>query len=148
MVQLNELRPNPGSRKKPTRKGQGIGSGKGKTAGRGHKGQNSRAGGGVRAGFEGGQMPLYRRMPKRGFTNARFKKDIVTVNLSGLNKFEAGTVVTPDVLMGAGIIKKIGDGVKVLGNGDLDRALIVKAHAFSKTAVEKIEASGGRTEVI
>jgi large subunit ribosomal protein L15 len=93
-------------------------------------------------------MPLYRRMPKRGFTNARFKKDIVTVNLSGLNKFEAGTVVTPDVLMGAGIIKKIGDGVKVLGNGDLDRALIVKAHAFSKTAVEKIEASGGRTEVI
>ncbi|MCL6612210.1 MAG: 50S ribosomal protein L15 [Peptococcaceae bacterium] len=148
MVQLSELRPNPGARKKPTRKGQGIGSGKGKTAGRGHKGQNARSGGGVRPGFEGGQMPLQRRMPKRGFTNAPFKKHMVTVNLSRLERFGAGTVVTPELLLEAGLIKKIGDGVKILGHGNLDRSLTVKAHAFSKSAVEKIEASGGKAEVI
>lgn len=148
LVQLNELRPNPGARKNPTRKGQGIGSGKGKTAGRGHKGQNARSGGGVRPGFEGGQMPLQRRMPKRGFTNAPFKKNIVTVNLAKLERFEAGTVVTPELLLEAGLIKKIGDGVKILATGDLDRALTVRAHSFSKSAAEKIEASGGKAEVI
>lgn len=148
MVQLNELRPNPGARKKPTRKGQGIGSGLGKTAGRGHKGQKARSGGGVRPGFEGGQMPLQRRMPKRGFTNAPFKKEIIIVNLNRLNKFEAGAVVTPEVLLEAGVIKKIGDGVKILGNGEIDRALVVQAHAFSKSAAEKISAAGGKAEVI
>lgn len=148
MVQLNDLRPNPGARKKPHRKGQGIGSGNGKTAGRGHKGQNSRSGGGVRPGFEGGQMPLQRRMPKRGFTNAPFKKYIVAVNLDSLERFEAGSVVTPELLLEAKVIKKIGDGVKILGNGSIDRALTVKAHAFSKSAAEKIAASGGKAEVI
>ncbi|MFZ5634509.1 MAG: 50S ribosomal protein L15 [Bacillota bacterium] len=148
MVQLSELRPHPGARKKPARKGQGIGSGTGKTAGRGHKGQKSRSGGGVRPGFEGGQMPLQRRMPKRGFTNAPFKKHMEAVNLDSLNKFEAGTVVTPEILLEARIIKKIGDGVKILGGGELTRALTVKAHAFSKSAAEKIAASGGKAEVI
>jgi len=148
LVQLNDLRPTPGSNKKPTRKGQGIGSGTGKTAGKGHKGQNARSGGGVRPGFEGGQMPLQRRMPKRGFSNAPFKKLIVAVNLDSLNKFADGSVVTPESMLEAGIIKKIGDGVKILGHGELDRALTVKASAFSKSAVEKIEASGGKAEVI
>ncbi len=148
MVQLSELRPNPGARKKPTRKGQGIGTGQGKTAGRGHKGQNARSGGGVRPGFEGGQMPLQRRMPKRGFTNAPFKKRMVTVNLDSLDRFAAGTVITPELLKEAGLIKKTGDGVKILGEGNLDRALTVRAHAFSKSAAEKIEAAGGRAEVI
>ncbi|MCL6476852.1 MAG: 50S ribosomal protein L15 [Peptococcaceae bacterium] len=148
MVQLNELRPNPGARKKPARKGQGIGSGNGKTAGRGHKGQKARSGGGVRPGFEGGQMPLQRRMPKRGFTNAPFKKHMEAVNLDSLNRFEAGTVVTPETLLESRIIKKIGDGVKILGGGELTRALTVKAHAFSKSAAEKIAASGGKAEVI
>ena len=148
MVQLNELRPNSGARKKPNRKGQGIGTGNGKTAGRGHKGQNARSGGGVRPGFEGGQMPLQRRMPKRGFSNEPFKKYIVTVNLDALNRFEAGAVVTPETLLENNIIKKISDGVKILGNGDLSKALTVKAHAFSKSAAEKIEASGGKAEVI
>lgn len=148
MVQLKDLRPNPGARKKPTRKGQGLGTGNGKTAGRGHKGQNARSGGGVRPGFEGGQMPLQRRMPKRGFSNSPFKKYIVTVNLDSLNKFDAGTVVTPEFLIEKKLIKKIGDGVKILGNGSLAKALTVKAHAFSKTALQKIEASGGKAEVI
>lgn len=148
MVQLSDLRPNPGSRKNPTRKGQGIGTGNGKTAGRGHKGQNARSGGGVRPGFEGGQMPLQRRMPKRGFTNAPFKKHMTALNLRSLVRFEAGTVVTPELLKEAGLINKIGDGVKILGVGDLDRALTVKAHAFSKSAAEKIAAAGGKAEVI
>jgi large subunit ribosomal protein L15 len=148
LVQLNELRPNPGSRKSPTRKGQGIGSGKGKTSGRGHKGQNSRSGGGVRPGFEGGQMPLHRRLPKRGFSNAPFKKYIVAINLERLERFDAGTVITPELLLKEGIINKIGDGLKILGGGSLDRALTVQAHAFSKTAADKIEASGGKAEVI
>ncbi|MGQ9557137.1 MAG: 50S ribosomal protein L15 [Desulfurispora sp.] len=148
MVKLHELKPAPGSRHKPTRKGQGIGSGLGKTAGRGQKGQNARSGGGVRPGFEGGQMPLHRRMPKRGFTNARFKKEIVAVNLEKLNKFPAGTEVTPELLKQAGVIKKIGDGVKILGDGNIEVALTVKAHAFSKAAAEKIAAAGGRAEVI
>ncbi|MHB8157680.1 MAG: 50S ribosomal protein L15 [Desulfocucumaceae bacterium] len=148
MVQLKDLRPSPGSRKKPTRKGQGIGTGNGKTAGKGHKGQNARSGGGVRPGFEGGQMPLQRRMPKRGFSNYPFKKYIVTINLDALNRFEADTVVTPEMLLENGMIKKLGDGVKILGSGDLTKALTVKANAFSKSAAEKIEASGGKAEVI
>lgn len=147
-MNLHDLKPNPGARKKPTRKGLGIGSGQGKTAGRGHNGQNSRSGGGVRPGFEGGQMPLARRLPKRGFTNAPFKKEITAVNLDRLNCFESGSEVTPDTLLEARVIKKVADGVKILGNGQLEKNLIVKAHAFSKAAVEKIEAAGGKAEVI
>jgi len=146
-VKLHELRPAPGSRKKPKRKGQGIGSGLGKTAGRGHGGQNSRSGGGVRPGFEGGQMPLQRRMPKRGFYN-RFAKKIVAVNLSRLNLFEDGSTVNPETLLAMGVIKKTGDGVKIIGNGNLEKSLTVRAQAFSKSAEEKIAAAGGRAEVI
>ncbi|TYO93827.1 50S ribosomal protein L15 [Desulfallas thermosapovorans] len=147
-MNLHELKPTPGSRRKPTRKGQGIGSGLGKTAGRGHKGQKARSGGGVRPGFEGGQMPLQRRMPKRGFTNAPFKKEITTVNLDKLNRFENGTEVTPEVLLEARVIRKIQDGVKILGEGNLEKPLTIKAHAFSKSALQKIEAAGGKAEVI
>ncbi len=146
-MKLSELRPAPGARKKPTRKGQGIGSGLGKTSGKGHKGQNARAGGGVRPGFEGGQMPMQRRFPKRGFTNI-FRKDIIAINLDELNVFEPGTEVTPDVLLAAGLIKKVGDGVKILGDGILEKSLTVKVHAFSKSAAEKIAAAGGKAEVI
>jgi ribosomal protein L15, bacterial/organelle len=148
VVQLNELGPNKGARKKPTRKGQGLGSGLGKTAGRGHKGQKARSGGGVRPGFEGGQMPLQRRMPKRGFTNAPFKKEIVAINLDALNRFEAGSVITIDTLLEAGLIKKIGDGVKILGNGEITKTLTVQANAFSKSAADKIAAAGGKAEVV
>lgn len=148
MVQLHELKPSPGARKKPTRKGQGIGTGQGKTAGRGHKGQKARSGGGVRPGFEGGQMPLQRRLPKRGFTNAPFRKEIVAINLDALNRFDNGTVVTPELLKEVRVIKKIADGVKILGNGQLEKSLTVQAHAFSKSAAEKIEAAGGKAEVI
>lgn len=147
MVKLHELKPVPGSRRKRTRKGRGIGSGLGKTAGRGHKGQKARSGGGIRRGFEGGQMPLYRRIPKRGFTNI-FKKEIVAINVQELNRFEEGTVVTPELLVETGVIKSIKDGVKILGNGELQKALTVKAHAFSKSAAEKIEAAGGKVEVV
>ncbi len=147
-MNLHELKPTPGARRKPTRKGQGIGSGLGKTAGRGHKGQKARSGGGVRPGFEGGQMPLQRRMPKRGFTNAPFKKEIITVNLDKLNRFENGTEVTPEILLEARVIRKIRDGVKILGEGNLEKPLTIKAHAFSKSALEKIEAAGGKAEVI
>jgi large subunit ribosomal protein L15 len=147
-VNLHDLKPNPGARKKPARKGQGIGSGQGKTAGRGHKGQKARSGGGVRPGFEGGQMPLARRLPKRGFTNAPFKKEITAVNIDRLNGFENGSEVTPETLLAARVIKKIADGVKILGNGKLEKNLTVKAHVFSKAAVEKIEAAGGKAEVI
>jgi len=146
-LNLSELRPAPGARTKPTRKGQGIGSGLGKTSGRGHKGQKARSGGGVRPGFEGGQMPLQRRFPKRGFTNI-FKKKITAINLDALNVFEPGTEVTPEVLLETGVIKKIGDGVKILGEGTLEKALTVKVHAFSKSAAEKIAAAGGKAEVI
>lgn len=146
-MKLSELRPAPGARTKPTRKGQGIGSGLGKTAGKGHKGQNARSGGGVRPGFEGGQMPMQRRFPKRGFTNI-FKKKITAINIDDLNVFEPGTEVTPELLLEVGVIKKIGDGVKILGDGTLDKALTVKVHAFSKTAEEKIAAAGGKAEVI
>ncbi|GAV23840.1 50S ribosomal protein L15 [Carboxydothermus pertinax] len=146
-MRLHDLRPVPGSRQKPTRKGQGIGSGLGKTAGRGHKGQKARSGGGVRPGFEGGQMPLYRRLPKRGFYN-KFAKEIIAINVERLNKFADGTVVTPELLLETGVIKKIGDGVKILGGGELKKALTVKAHAFSESAKEKITAAGGQAEVL
>lgn len=146
-MKLNELKPAPGARTKPTRKGQGIGSGLGKTAGRGHKGQKARSGGGVRPGFEGGQMPLQRRLPKRGFTNI-FRKEIIAINVDDLNRFENGAIVTPEALKEAGIIKKIADGVKILGNGELEKSLTVKANAFSKSAAEKIAAAGGTVEVI
>lgn len=146
-MRLHDLKPAPGSRKHPTRKGQGIGSGLGKTAGKGHKGQKARSGGGVRPGFEGGQMPLQRRVPKRGFTN-KFKKEIVIVNLMQLNRFDANSVVTPETLLESGLIKKLGDGVKVLGKGEIEKALTVKVNAISQTAAEKIEAAGGKVEVI
>lgn len=146
-MKLYELAPSEGSTKEAKRKGRGHGTGNGKTAGRGHKGQNARSGGGVRIGFEGGQMPLYRRLPKRGFTNI-FAKEYTEVNIAQLNKLEAGTVVTAESLKEAGIISKICDGIKVLGNGELDKSLTVQAKKFTKSAVEKIEAAGGKAEVI
>ncbi|AVX21788.1 large subunit ribosomal protein L15 [Carboxydocella sporoproducens DSM 16521] len=147
-MKLHELQPAPGSKFEPVRKGRGIGSGLGKTAGRGHKGQKARSGGGVRPGFEGGQMPLQQRIPKRGFNNARFRKEIVAINVSALNIFENGTEVTPELLVKAGVIKSVKDGVKILGNGELEKALTVKVNSFSKSAVEKIQAAGGKAEVI
>ncbi len=146
-MRLHELAPAGGSSKKPKRVGRGIGSGRGKTSTRGHKGQNARSGGGVRPGFEGGQMPLYRRVPKRGFTNI-FKKEYAIVNLDKLNKFDEDTKVTPELLIEKGIIKNTKDGVKILGNGQLNVKLHVVANAFSETAKAKIEAAGGKTEVI
>lgn len=146
-MKLYELAPSEGSTKEAKRKGRGHGTGNGKTAGRGHKGQNARSGGGVRIGFEGGQMPLYRRLPKRGFTNI-FAKEYTEVNIAQLNKLEAGTVVTAESLKEAGIISKICDGIKVLGNGELDKSLTVQAKKFTKSAVGKIEAAGGKAEVI
>jgi large subunit ribosomal protein L15 len=147
-LKIYELQPVPGTRKAPVRKGRGPGSGKGKTAGRGHKGQNARAGGGVRPGFEGGQMPLYRRIPKRGFNNKRFAKVFAEVNVSDLNIFEDGTVVNGELLKKAGITKKLYNGVAVLGNGELTKKLTVQAARFTKTASEKIEAAGGKVEVV
>ncbi len=146
-MKLYELTPSEGSTKDSKRKGRGHGTGNGKTAGRGHKGQKARSGGGVRVGFEGGQMPLYRRLPKRGFTNI-FAKEYTEVNIAQLNKLEAGTVVTAESLKEAGIISKICDGIKVLGTGELDKSLTVQAKKFTKSAVEKIEAAGGKAEVI
>jgi large subunit ribosomal protein L15 len=146
-MKLHELSPAPGSKKTRNRVGRGIGSGNGKTAGRGHKGQNARSGGGVRPGFEGGQNPLYRRLPKRGFTN-RNRVEYAIVNLQELNKFAAGTEVTPEVLLESGIVKNAKDGIKVLGTGELTVQLTVKANKFSQSAVEKIQAAGGKTEVI
>ena len=146
-MKLHELSPAAGSAKSVYRKGRGPASGNGKTAGKGHKGQNARAGGGVRPGFEGGQIPLYRRLPKRGFHNV-FAKHYTIVNVDALNVFEDGTVVSADTLIEAKIIKKECDGVKVLGNGDLSKKLTVKASIFSASAKEKIEAAGGKIEVI
>lgn len=146
-MKLHQLTPAPGSRSPRKRLGRGTGSGHGKTAGKGHKGQKARSGGGVRRGFEGGQMPLIRRIPKRGFTNI-FKKELVIINIKELNRFEPGAVVTPQSLMETGVINNVRDGLKILGNGELDRAVTVKAHHFSKTAIAKIEAAGGRVEVI
>jgi large subunit ribosomal protein L15 len=146
-MKLHELKPAEGSRKVRNRVGRGIGSGNGKTSGRGHKGQNSRSGGGVRPGFEGGQNPLYRRLPKRGFTNPT-RKEYSIINLETLNRFDAGVEVTPELLIETGVVKNVKDGIKILGNGKIEKNLTVKAHKFSATAVEAIEAAGGKTEVI
>ena len=146
-MKLHELETVEGSRSKHYRKGRGIGSGNGKTAGKGHKGQNSRSGGGVATGFEGGQMPLWRRLPKRGFKNVN-RMTFATVNVGDLNKFEEGTTVTPALLHEAGLIRKDFDGVKVLGAGKLTKKLTVEAHAFSKTAEEAITALGGTAQLI
>ena len=146
-MKINELSPAPGSTKEAKRKGRGIGTGNGKTAGRGHKGQKARSGGGVRVGFEGGQMPLARRIPKRGFHNI-FAKPLEFVNVSQLNVFEDGAAVTVESLLDAGILSKCRYGVKILGNGELKKKLTVSANAFSQTAKEKIEAAGGKAEVL
>ena len=146
-MKLFELTPAAGSTAVSKRKGRGHGSGNGKTAGRGHKGQNARSGGGVRIGFEGGQMPIYRRLPKRGFTNI-FAKAYAEVKVSDLNKFEDGAVVDAQALIEAGIISKKLDGVKVLGNGELTKKVTVKAAKFTATAASKIEAAGGKAEVM
>ena len=145
-MKLHELSPAPGSVKEAFRKGRGAGSGNGKTAGKGHKGQNARSGGGVRPGFEGGQLPLYRKLPKRGFKN-RFATEYAIVNVAALNAFEDGDTVTLEKLMDAGIVRKSLDGLKVLGNGEITKKLTVEATVFSQTAKEKIEAAGGKTEV-
>ncbi|MCJ7690681.1 MAG: 50S ribosomal protein L15 [Clostridiaceae bacterium] len=146
-MKLHELRPAQGSKKSPKRIGRGTGSGWGKTAGRGQDGQNSRSGGGTRPGFEGGQMPLYRRLPKRGFTNI-FAKEYACINVDRLNIFENGTEITPELLIERRVIKKLHNGVKILGNGNLEKSLTVSASKFSKAAAEKIEAAGGKVEVI
>ena len=149
MITLHDLHPAKGSTHKEKRLGQGPGSGKGKTAGKGHKGDKSRTGGGVRPGFEGGQMPLTRRTPKRGFNNARFAKVFQPVNLKTLaEKFEAGTEITPEVMFKARVIRKKNVPVKILAEGDLKKALKIKAAAFSEEAVKKIEAAGGTHEVM
>jgi large subunit ribosomal protein L15 len=146
-MKLHELKPAEGSRKERKRLGRGIGSGQGKTAGKGHKGQNARSGGGVRIGFEGGQTPLFRRLPKRGFTNINHKEYAI-VNLDVLNRFEEGTEVTPELLIESGVVKNEKAGIKVLANGNIEKKLTVKAHKFSSAAKEAIEAAGGNTEVI
>ena len=146
-MKLHELSPAPGSVKDSWRKGRGPGSGNGKTAGKGHKGQNARSGGGVRPGFEGGQIPLYRKLPKRGFKN-RFAVQYCVINLDVLNKFEDGAVVDLDILKGCGIVKDNYANLKVLGNGELSKKITVKATVFSASAKEKIEAAGGKTEVV
>lgn len=147
-MKLHELAPNPGAKKERKRLGRGIGSGLGKTAGKGHKGQNARAGGGVRPGFEGGQMPIMRRLPKRGFSNEPFRVRYAVVNLEALERFEAGTVVTPELLDESRVCKGAKKGVKILGTGEITKALTVKAHHISESARQKIEAAGGKVEVI
>ena len=147
-MKLHELQPAAGSKKTRTRVGRGLGSGLGKTSGRGQKGQNSRSGGGVRSGFEGGQMPLYRRLPKRGFNNV-FAKEYAEVNVEQLNRFEDGATVDPVALIEAGILKNVRDGIRILGNGSLEsKNLTVIANGFTKSAEEKITAAGGKVEVI
>ena len=146
-MKLHQLQPAPNSTHAPKRLGRGIGSGTGKTSGKGHKGQNARSGGGVRPGFEGGQMPLIRQLPKRGFTN-NWRKEFTTVNVSDLEKFDNGTVITAQMLKNKGVISKIeAYGLKVLGNGSLTKALTVKAQKFTASAAEKIKAAGGTVEV-
>ena len=147
-MQLHELKSNEGARRGRKRVGRGTSSGHGKTSTRGHKGQWARSGGGVRPGFEGGQTPLFKRLPKRGFTNARFSKSFAIVNLSQLNELPEGTVVTPELLLERRLVRELLDGVKVLGKGDLTVKLTVQAHAYSGSAKEKIEAAGGTAEVI
>jgi len=146
-MKLNELSPAIGSKTEGKRKGRGAGTGNGKTAGRGHKGQNARSGGGVRPGFEGGQMPIYRRLPKRGFNNI-FAKKYTEINVSDLNKFEDGTVVDATLLKESGVISKILDGVVVLGRGEITKKITVKAARVTEGAAKKIEAAGGKVEVI
>lgn len=147
-MKLHELAQNPGAKQERRRVGRGPGSGLGKTSGKGHKGQNARSGGGVNPVFEGGQLPLYRRLPKRGFSNAIFKKEYAVINVGDLNRFEDGTVVTPALLKEAGIVKKQLAGIKVLGQGSLDKKLTIQAHKFSNSALEKIKESGSKAEVI
>ena len=146
-MKLHELKPAEGSRKDRNRVGRGLGSGNGKTAGRGMKGQNSRSGGGVRTGFEGGQMPIYRRLPKRGFKNV-WAKTYAEVNVDKLNRFEDGTTVDPVALVDAGILKNVEDGIRILGNGELTKKLTVRANGFTKSAEAKITAAGGNVEAI
>ena len=146
-MKLHELSPSEGSKKKAFRVGRGHGSGNGKTSGKGQKGQKARSGGGVRPGFEGGQMPIYRRLPKRGFTNI-FAKKYTSINVEDLNKFDNGTEITAEVLKENGVIKKINDGIVVLGRGDLNKKVTIKAKRFSTSAEEKISAAGGKAEVI
>lgn len=145
-MRLHELKPRPGAKKNRKRLGRGSGSGRGTTAGRGHKGQKSRSGGGVRLGFEGGQTPLYRRLPKRGFKNI-FADSYSTVNVEDLNRFTSGTEITPELLLQEGMVARQ-SRVKILGDGELKNSLTVRAHRFSKAAVEKIEAAGGQVEVL
>ena len=147
-MKLHELSPQEGSVKEGFRKGRGAGSGNGKTAGKGHKGQNARSGGGVRPGFEGGQLPLYRKLPKRGFNNYRFAAKYAVINVQDLNKFNDGDVVDCEALLASRIINKCLDGIKVLGEGELTKKLTVKASVFSASAKEKIEAVGGTAEVV
>jgi large subunit ribosomal protein L15 len=147
-MKLHTIKPNPYATKAKKRVGRGPASGTGKSAGRGENGQNSRSGGGVRIGFEGGQTPLFRRLPKRGFTNAKFKTVYAVINLSDLNNFKDGAEVTPEILKNMGLVKNSLDGIKVLGNGSLDKKLTVKANKFSARAKEEIEKLGGKAEVI
>ena len=147
-MKLHELQPIEGSVQTRKRVGRGAGSGLGKTSGKGHKGQNARTGGGVRLGFEGGQLPLFRRLSKRGFNNYNFRTNYATINVSDLEGFEDGTEVTVELLLDTGLVKKELDGVKVLGSGELTKKLVVKANAFSETAKAKIEKNGGKAEVI
>ncbi|MEN1968954.1 50S ribosomal protein L15 [Lentibacillus sp. N15] len=146
-MKLHELKASEGTRKSRNRVGRGSSSGNGKTSGRGHKGQKARSGGGTRLGFEGGQMPLFQSLPKRGFTNIN-RKDFAIVNLDALNRFEDGTEVTPELLLEEGVVSKLKAGIKVLGKGAIEKKLTVKAHKFSASAREAIEAAGGQTEVI
>lgn len=146
-MDLHKLKPARGTRKSARRRGRGLGSGRGRQSGKGHKGQKSRSGGKVRPGFEGGQMPLQRRLPARGFTN-KFRKEWTVINVESLNRFPEGTEVTPDLLLESGIVNSVGHGIKILGRGSLERPITVKAHAFSKSAAEKIEAAGGTVEVV
>ena len=146
-MKLHELQPSAGSRKVRNRVGRGIATGNGKTAGRGHKGQKARSGGGVRPGFEGGQNPLFRRLPKRGFTNIN-RKDYAVVNVEVLNRFDEGTEITPALLIESGVVSNERSGIKILGNGSLEKKLNVKAHKFSGSAKEAIEAAGGQAEVL
>lgn len=148
-MKIHQLAPAPNSKKSPKRLGRGIGSGIGKTSGKGHKGQNARSGGGVRPGFEGGQMPLIRRLPRRGFNNYEFRKNYTIINVSDLNGLKDNAVVTAELLKEEGIIKKVAPyGIKVLGNGKLEKALTVKANKFTNSAVEKITKAGGKIEVL
>ncbi len=147
-MKLHELERNAGAKHERRRVGRGMGSGLGKTSGRGEKGQKARSGVSIKSTFEGGQLPLYRRLPKRGFSNSDFKIRYATINVSDLNRFADGTVVTPELLKETGLLKNQLDGIKVLGDGELEKKLTVKAHKFSRTAVEKIEKSGSKIEVI